>query len=233
MSYNLDAHEPEYRSPTFLAKLVTFAFVPYAAASAYALALFVKGLGLASELSAGGDVPMSELEAYDAAFESMVVPLYGFQLLGIIAFCVWTHRVARNVLAFGEHGDTPGWSVGFFFVPILNLWKPLSMLSHVYAASDPARRDDADRWSLSARGVPPYFLAWWLVWFVSRALNKVTESKAKHIDGPESWTSMLHVGIAASVVEIIALGLMFGVVWSITRRQELRGQPGVPRAAIV
>lgn len=53
---------------------------------------------------------------------------------------------------------TPGWAVGWFFVPIANLFKPYQVVAEIYRASDPSA--DPDYWSLAE--VPRYLLLWWL-----------------------------------------------------------------------
>lgn len=52
---------------------------------------------------------------------------------------------------------TPGWAVGWFFVPVASLFKPYQALKEIHRASDPEA--GADSWKLFA--VPGYFPLWW------------------------------------------------------------------------
>src|SRR5439155_11350703 len=49
-------------------------------------------------------------------------------LLGVateLTWLFWQHRVTRNVWARGHPIKTsPGWAVGWWFIPIANLWMP-------------------------------------------------------------------------------------------------------------
>lgn len=135
------------------------------------------------------------------------------------------------MLAFGEPGDSPGMTVGYFFIPILNIWKPYAALSNVWVGSDRVVRDDDNRWAKPV-GAPRFFVAWWLVWFVSRIVSRFAEGMLEKSSSPEAWISAAHTNIVAIAIELVALGLMLAVVWSITRRQELRGATGLPRATI-
>ena len=55
-------------------------------------------------------------------------------LCASILFLVWVYRVNVNVRVMGAVGlrISPGWSVGFFFIPIFNLWKPYQAMNEVW-----------------------------------------------------------------------------------------------------
>lgn len=62
-----------------------------------------------------------------------------------IVFLRWTYVVARNAHALADHtvDTTPGMAVGWYFIPIANLWKPLTSLNEVVEASRPSRSHDS------------------------------------------------------------------------------------------
>jgi hypothetical protein len=54
---------------------------------------------------------------------------YGFLAVFIITgivFLKWIHAANRNARAMGAQGlrFSPGWALGYYFVPVLSLWKP-------------------------------------------------------------------------------------------------------------
>ena len=63
-----------------------------------------------------------------------------------VAWCVWQHRAHANLRAFARSGlrFTPGWAVGWWFVPIASLWKPFEAVRELWKASDPD--SDAVSW---------------------------------------------------------------------------------------
>jgi len=71
---------------------------------------------------------------------------------------VWLRRVRLNAEVPGRvHRWSPGWVVGAWFVPVLNLWAPYQAIADVAAAGVPeSRRSDVTR----------PVLAWWLSWLV-------------------------------------------------------------------
>lgn len=57
-----------------------------------------------------------------------------------VAFMIWFHRVHKNLPALGGRGlkYSPGWAVGGFFVPFLNLFRPPQVMGEVWHGSDPS-----------------------------------------------------------------------------------------------
>jgi hypothetical protein len=79
--------------------------------------------------------------------------------------CMWIHRAASNLRGLGRWGMqySPGECVGSFFIPFLNLWRPLQGMTEIWKASDP----ENDQGSWFASSSTPLLLGWWLTWLVS------------------------------------------------------------------
>lgn len=101
-------------------------------------------------------------------------------LLYIIVFVIsgvlilkWIHRVNYNARQLGATAMkfTPGWSVGWFFVPIFSLWKPYQAMVEIWRASDSP--DDP-----SQAGQNSILAWWWGAWlangFISQAAMRLT-----------------------------------------------------------
>ena len=57
--------------------------------------------------------------------------------------------------------DTPGWAVGWYFVPIANLWKPYQAMKEIW------RVNVSDT-------IPSIFLWWWFFWIFTSYLGNVS-----------------------------------------------------------
>jgi hypothetical protein len=94
---------------------------------------------------------------------------YGaLMLVNIVLFCCWLHRAASNVVALGAHGleSSPGWTIGWFFVPVANLVMPYRAMREVWQASRaPAQ------WATARVG--PALLTWWVLQVLSSFLGRV------------------------------------------------------------
>lgn len=122
-------------------------------------------LGLLSRAASGG-ITESEAAANDSRQQLVAL----FQLLLLVAtgvaFLVWLHAARKNLPALGgrEFKFTPGWAVGWFFVPFLNLVRPYQVMSEVWHASDPSglERDTAsDGPAVRNRLAAPALVVWW------------------------------------------------------------------------
>lgn len=58
--------------------------------------------------------------------------------VSIVATLLWFHRANNNIHAFGaKEVSSPTMAVLWFFVPILNLWKPYVVAQQIWKASNP------------------------------------------------------------------------------------------------
>jgi Domain of unknown function (DUF4328) len=85
-------------------------------------------------------------------------------LIQIILFCFWIHRANSNARALGAErmSFTPGWSVGWFFVPIMNIFRPYQVVREIWNSSGPSA--DSGGNDVSA---PIVIKVWWGLWLIS------------------------------------------------------------------
>jgi hypothetical protein len=144
-------------------------------------------------------------------------------LLGIVIFIVtaivflmWLHRSSSNLTAFGywkSQGYSPAWTVGSFFVPIVNLFVPYQVTKYVWQKSRPAT---AEPFSFS-NSPPGFFPAWWGFWLASNFVTNI-HFRMSGREGPRTATAI--VGIISEVLSIAAAGFAIEVIREIDRRQE-------------
>lgn len=88
----------------------------------------------------------------------VTIPLY---FITVIIFCFWTYRAAANAHALRPGLPTsPGWAVGWYFVPFANLFKPLNSMKDIWRVS--FRRE-------SGKLAPPDSILgiWWAFWILT------------------------------------------------------------------
>ncbi len=158
----------------FLAPLGTIAIgllAPYVAIlAASAWAFFVEA-HLLDGMSRGSRFNVTELQdsARRLLFIAKIQSLVSDACL--IVLMVWLYRADKNLRAFGvEKLDyTPGWAVGWWFVPVLNLVRPYQVMREIWLASNPDFVGDRhDQWRKGPTG--KFILIWWLatlVWICS------------------------------------------------------------------
>jgi hypothetical protein len=76
-----------------------------------------------------------------------------------VLFLRWMYLAMSNVHALGAREvESPGWSVGSFFVPFVNLVMPYTAMSQIWRASL-----SAERWKEEAA---PIVGIWWTLWLL-------------------------------------------------------------------
>lgn len=117
---------------------------------------------------AGADVSVTE-----GAFVDLHQAIAGFGyltilILSIVAYCRFYYRAMKNLTLVGaaDLRTTPFWSVGTFFVPVVNLWKPLSAVRQIWRGSHDPETADVK--------VPAMIGWWWCFWIVSNILGNIS-----------------------------------------------------------
>jgi len=88
--------------------------------------------------------PLPTLEETRDVLTSVIAGVQFLVAVGaIIAFSLWTHRATRNLPALGGRGlrFTPGWAVGWFFIPLANFVMPYLVFAEIWRHSDPQQRN--------------------------------------------------------------------------------------------
>jgi hypothetical protein len=132
----------------------------------------------------------------------------------VIVFGRWIYVAHRNLPALGAERlrYTPGWAVGMFFIPILNLWKPFQAMSDLVRASR-----DPRYWHLDDTPVLVGF--WWALWLVvstfGNSVGKMN-SGANTLDSIQTATFM---HIVESVLSLPLYVLALFIVRRVWRDQ--------------
>jgi Domain of unknown function (DUF4328) len=102
-----------------------------------------------------------------------------FVVSGVLIL-MWIYRANYNARQLGANGMTftPGWSVGWYFVPVATLWKPYQAMKEIWRASHmPADWQNAP--------ISALLSWWWLLWLVGNFLGQAVlrmSLRAKEID---------------------------------------------------
>jgi Domain of unknown function (DUF4328) len=165
--------------------------------------------------------------------ENMSVWLLLIGLVGIVQvlvyiatfvfFLVWLFRVYKNLTPLRAPNPeyTPGWAVGWWFIPFANLVKPFQVVREAWLQSDPDFDSNLNFLSNSI-SAPVFFGFWWGFWLLSNIAGNIVS----RIDpeGSGMGQSFAIGYIISSILTMIASVLAIMVVKSITERQEQRYQ---------
>ena len=177
--------------------------------------------GVLTRMADGELVPPGEVSASDdrqlgIAFAQGVV-----FVATAVAFLAWFVRAYANLEALGARDLRYGrrWSVGAWFVPILNLFRPKQIANDIWRGSDP----DAPGSTVVGRGhVPGLFALWWAAFLVSGALYQGASRAEMAAVGTDALLAANGLWLAADLVSALSAPLAIAVVLRTAARQELR-----------
>ncbi len=97
-----------------------------------------------------------------ASLQIVIAIISGFLILK------WIYRANYNVHQLGARGlnFTPAWSIGYYFVPILSLWKPYQSMSELWKASH-----NPFDWVKEASG--SILGIWWFLFIIYAGLGQL------------------------------------------------------------
>ena len=145
------------------------------------------------------------------------------QLIGIIQFSLfiitgivflrWIYFSNSNSRSLGASGMqfTPGWSIGYYFVPYLNLYKPYIAMKEIWKTSK-----DPKNWEMIK--TPSLFPQWWTLWIISsisanisfRLSMRAEELNELFVSSSVTLASDL-VGIPLALIAIKLVGSIFNM----------------------
>jgi hypothetical protein len=137
----------------------------------------------------------------------------------LLLFMFWVYRANRNARALGARDMryTPGWSVGWFFVPFANLVMPFKVMREIWQASSGPGNPDA-RPSAAIVGW------WWFFWLANTAIAYAVGLMFERIDSVEAAQRVSAFAMAHDLTQIALYSAIFVLVKGIFDRQQFQAR---------
>ncbi|MBV9299800.1 MAG: DUF4328 domain-containing protein [Verrucomicrobia bacterium] len=139
----------------------------------------------------------------------------GLGILTGITFLKWIYRAYKNIQGFGAEGlrFSPGWAVGYYFIPILSLIRPVQVMSEIWRASD-----DPRDWP---RRPGSWLIAsWWTLFLLYTGVTQVSLEIAIQASTNDQW---MVAGVLAILGDLFSIPLSIAALRLVTevyRRQK-------------
>lgn len=132
-----------------------------------------------------------------------------------ITFLRWVYRANSNCHGFGAQDMrfTPGWAVGYYFIPFVNLVRPYQVMKEICQVCK-----DPRNWSSVSAGA--LVNAWWTLQILSGFLGQLSfriSMEVKTIVGLQIATT---ISIASGFVGIVLCFVTIAMIKNIFRKQE-------------
>jgi hypothetical protein len=168
-------------------------------------------------ITTAGAEAVSILEALGALLEAV------FFFLSAFAFLFWVYRANKNLQALGYHPQfTPGWAVGWWFVPVANFYYPYKVVKEIWQWSDPGT------WlpGRAQSGFPIIGLWWTSYLAMSFALNAENRSLSSGA-GVDDLLGARWVTLGTQLLTLISAILAIYIVARTDQHQEQMSQARV------
>lgn len=132
-----------------------------------------------------------------------------------IAFLKWIYRANLNCRGFGAQGMkfTPGWSIGWYFIPIAALWKPYQAMKEIWKVStNPINWQKEDGSSL--------LCWWWALWLIYGILGQASFRLSMRANTISSLQTSTTVSIILGIIDIPLYIVAVSLISTIFKKQK-------------
>jgi hypothetical protein len=161
-----------FRDPTTITRVLTIVLWVALALDVIAVASGLLEYNLLQAIQSGSITGSDMTAAADANdFRQRLIGIgqIGMYVITVIVFARWIYVLNANKTPLGAAAlsFTPGWAVGWFFIPFANLWKPYQAMKELWLVSaDPLRWQQQQRSQLL-----PW---WWFLWLLANILGQLS-----------------------------------------------------------
>jgi hypothetical protein len=130
-----------------------------------------------------------------------------------ILFLVWTYRANRNAhcLSGTQMQFSPGWAVGWYFIPVLNVWKPYQALREIWQVSEGAAASSHESKSW-------FVLVYWVLRLATLAVDRISFKLSMRATTVDELRASSIADMASSLADILfavaaltLIGAIFGM----------------------
>jgi hypothetical protein len=152
-----------------------------------------------------------------AMYERLWMMSYGIAFVSGIVFLCWVYKARSSLRYLQVTGlqNTPGWCVGSFFIPVVNLYAPCLAIQEIWRASTPEVQPDRPL-AWAAKSGARRIWSWWICGVLSGLLPLALKWMRPGLTELMVTLAIAHVlGIVSGVALILT-------ILGISRRQRLR-----------
>lgn len=127
-----------------------------------------------------------------------------------VSWLVWQYRAYANLKLVGSRDTevTEGWSVGYWFIPLVNLVRVYQITNELWRRSELKNIRDP----IGGLSGTPLIVAWWLVYLVTGFLGRTSLSMSRHANTIPQLLDFTNISILSDVAGIVSAILAFIVV---------------------
>jgi FtsH-binding integral membrane protein len=164
---------------------------------------------LLSELIGGADADSIQARAESSDFRQQIIGWLQvlISVSVLVTFAWWIVRACRNAHAISDVRLTfsPAWSLGWYCIPIANLWKPYQAMKQIWNVSEDPKSD-------VERPGSSLLQLWWFVFLVDSTLGRVAFKYTMKAETLDQLLTANILTIASDVFGIIAVMVAYKLI---------------------
>ena len=176
-------------------------------------------LGLINDIAQGEYVDDVAANANDT--RQQVIRLFQNLLLiaSAITFLMWYHRAYKNIYNQVNYLNTsPGWAVGYFFIPFANLVYPYRKMRDIWTETQSLLVDESERYKLKVN--TGLIDGWWTLFLLQSILGNIARRIVLGAETLEDYIWGDRLMIASDMIEIPALLINIAMIKRTNRFEE-------------
>jgi hypothetical protein len=144
----------------------------------------------------------------------------------VVTFTMFIHNASSNLehLRIAGQKFTPGWSVGWFFVPFMNLYKPTRVVRELSTASGSTDTRNPRAWQNAESQEGMFISSWWTLVIFAILFGPRGISLFVGRENIEDWAAAGRLLVWSDLFQVLPLVLTVIVVFRLQRAQEIRHQ---------
>ncbi len=204
-----------FKDPTWLTWACRLCLVAGALISLLMIAVMARQYALFEAAEANGWTTDDVYAEFGLIFAAAALLQFVAMMASFVFIGMWIYRAAWNGRSFAgprQLDFTPGWSVGWYFLPFANLWKPYQAMKEIWRAS--ARPD-----AVNAADVPGWLPLWWLLWLAFNITSNFASRTSWSAQTPEAEMDSALASITCDAINIPLCLVLLLIITRVHRMQ--------------
>jgi len=202
------------------------ALLVYAAVAALSIGFEVFSYMYLGQLASGARLGGIAPQLFDRVTRLLAVSQLGVFVVTGVLILRWIYRARECLDALKAAGlrFSPGWSIGWYFVPVANLWKPFQAMNELWKASSApqAWRDQP---------TPSLLRWWWGLWLLVSLLGQAVSGLLPQARTLEQLQALSLLSVCTFTTHIALAATLAAIVERVESMQRVRFADVAPRAA--
>ena len=150
------------------------------------------------------EMAVADAEANDKRQQIIAFSYLAVFIISGILILKWIYQSSQNARYLGakDMAFTPAWSIGFYFIPIVSLWKPYQAMKEIWQASQ-----NPGNWQLEK--VSSILGVWWFFWIANSMVGQAVFRMSRRA---QEISEIMNVNLISQVSEILTIPLAV-VTW--------------------